>query len=124
MVRTPKSFQSSWNDFRTSESGIVLNEEKGTITRWWVQKRPLSGVRAHIELGGGHVRQRLTLTRIVFLPLAGVFAPKKYDERLVLLVINGPDFHWTVQVPASRVGDYKQLAFRINQASERQEESA
>ena len=72
---------------------------------------PVAGAEAWVESAGA-IDRRLSLARTgggalllgPFGAVLGAIAKKKVDDRQLFLLINGPGFAWSVEVPVDKVG--------------------
>lgn len=78
--------------------------------------QPVAGVEATVDLSGG-VSGRATLTRTAIPGAHGW--QKKVDTRETWLVVDGPDFQWTVQVPQVLASKARGFAAAITTAGRR-----
>lgn len=78
-------------------------------------KKPLAGVSARLE-AGSETKSRITATRVL---AVGVFAlaAKKKSGGESWMIVEGPDFYWTIKV--NRDDQYRARDFvgRVNQAA-------
>lgn len=72
--------------------------------------RPIHDVTAQVDAEGG-VSSRTTLTRAL---TVGDGWGKKIDTRKTWLTITGPDWQWTVQVPAHEAAQARQFVAELN----------
>ena len=95
----------------TSFRGVTLKD--GQISyRPGMRKEahPVAGVRAWVETAG-QLDRRLSLTRtgvgaVALGPLGavlGAIAKKRVDDRQLFLVVEGPGFAWSIDVPIDKV---------------------
>lgn len=78
--------------------------------------QPVAGVEASVDLSGG-VSGRATLTRTAIPGAHGW--QKKVDTRETWLVVDGPDFQWTVQVPQILSGQARGFAATVTTTGRR-----
>ncbi|MBC3191662.1 hypothetical protein H7X46_11380 [Pseudonocardia sp. C8] len=77
------------------------------------EERPVAGVSASVDNTGG-VSGRATLTRTAIPGAHGW--QKKVDTRETWLVVDGPDFQWSVQVEQAKASQARAFAAQITTA--------
>lgn len=80
------------------------------------EEYPIAGVQASVDQEGG-LSGRATLTRTAVPGAHGW--QKKVDTRETWLVVDGPDFQWSVQVPQPNAGQARGFAAAITTAGRR-----
>lgn len=81
---------------------------------------PVAGVEVSVETAG-QIDRRLSLTRtaggaVALGPLGavlGAVARKKTDDRQVFLLVSGPDFAWSVEVPHKKLAAAHDFAAKV-----------
>lgn len=92
---------------------VVLYRER--IKRGLKEERPLAGVSATVESGSA-LDKRVTLTRVAAL---GVFslAAKKRQGGESYLIIEGPDFQWSIEVGRKDQAKAREFAAKVTTAA-------
>jgi hypothetical protein len=92
----------------------TMQIKDGTIRKGG-EAHPVAGVRATVESGSA-LQSRVTVTRLVALGLFALAAKKKSGGEMWLLV-EGPDFAWTVEVDRKDIAAARHFAGFVNQAA-------
>jgi hypothetical protein len=96
-------------------AGVLIDGDEIVVGE---QRCPLAGATARVD-SGGQVTRRLTATRIVFLNVFALAAPKKKDRRYLYLAIEGPTFAFAVPVHPDKSRAAHAFAARITHAGKR-----
>jgi hypothetical protein len=92
----------------------TMQIKDGTI-RKGRETHPVAGVRATVESGSA-LQSRVTVTRLLAVGLFALAAKKTRGGEMWLLV-EGPDFAWTVEVDRKDIAAARHFAAFVNQAA-------